>query len=127
MSIDPDLGFLRDEFGFRFVREDAPRPGERSTTVLESNAVRIEIEHELGVRVLHFSALEGAIEKHVDNALLNFIEHRHGLPRDDDPTSRLRRHLREIVLAFAQPRPVAWWRDFDAYRAKRLTEMRKGK
>lgn len=125
MSLDADLEFLRGEFGFQIVREHVSRPGERFTIVLESSPIRIELENELGVRVLYFSSLESPRERHVDNALLNFIEHRHRLSREDDPAARLRRHLPEILAAFATPRPREWWNAYAAYRDERLREMRK--
>ena len=125
MSLAPDLQLLCDTFGLRVVREEEPRPGERTLAVLESGDLRIDVDTELGVRVLYFSGLSSPTERHVDNALLNFIEHRLGLPRESDPIARLRRHMPEILRAFAPPRPTEWWNAYAAYRSERLREMRK--
>jgi hypothetical protein len=89
--------------------------------------------------------VDGVTVWYVDNALLNFVERKAGAAAGSagaasggaaagaDRTTdqliaaaaeRLRPYAAELAAAFAPDRPEAWWRDFNAYQAERLQQLR---
>ena len=91
--------------------------------------------------------VDGVPVWYVANALLNFLEHKAGSAAGAAPAAarapvvapsparttndllaataaRLRPHAGELVAAFAPDRPAEWWREFDAYQAERLKQIR---
>lgn len=149
-AIRQHYNYLLTEHGFRFTDCEDPRQGEHCLIVLESDRARIKFEIDQGTPVTYFGTLDSPIGWaqqvdgvpvwYVDNALLNFVEQKGkaggGAPAGEAggarsteallaaDAERLRPHAAELITAFAPDRPVEWWRDFDAYQAERLKQIR---
>ena len=155
-AVQQHYSYLMREHGFRLAHCEDPRQGEHCLIVLESSQARIKFEIDQGTPVAYFGtldspigwaqAVDGVPVWYVDNALLNFMEHRAGTPPSpaaqasaaaqapaaDRGTEallaagaeRLRPHAAELIAAFAPDRPAAWWQAFDEYQAERLKQIR---
>lgn len=150
-AIRRHYAFLFAEHGFRLVHCDDPRQGEHCLIILESSRARIKFEIDQGTPVAYFGTLDsplgwanqvdGVTVWYVDNALLNFLEHRSGGAAPTPAPSgsaaergteelmaagaaRLRPHAAELIAAFAPDRSADWWRDFNAYQAERLQQLK---
>jgi hypothetical protein len=149
-AIRQHYAYLFLEHGFRFKHCEDPRQGEHCLIVLESDRARIKFEIDQGTPVAYFGTLDSPIGWaqqvdgtpvwYVDNGLLNFVEQKRnaggatpaaapGAPRSTEAllaagAERLRPHAAELIAAFAPDRPAQWWRDFDAYQAERLKQIR---
>ena len=149
-AIRRHYGYLFDEHGFRLAHCEDPRQGEHCLIVLESDRARIKFEIDQGTPVAYLGTLDSPIGWtqlvdgvpvwYVDNALLNFVEQKRkaggpapvaarGEARSTEAllaagAERMRPHAAELIAAFAPDRPAEWWRDFDAYQAERLKQIR---
>lgn len=150
-AVRQHFAYLFAEYGFRLAHCEDPRQGEHCLIGLESDQARIKFEIDQGTPVAYFGTLDspfgwanqvdGVTVWYTDNALLNFVERRAGKPapnpvpppavieRSTDEllaagAARLRPHAAELIAAFAPDRPSDWWRDFDAFQAERLKQLR---
>jgi hypothetical protein len=147
-AVREHYSYLFAEHGFRLAHCEDPRRGEHCLIVLESSRARIKFEVDQGTPVAYFGTLDSPIGWanqvdgvpvwYVDNALLNFVERNGGAagpavaPGAERSTQellaagadRLRPRAAELIAAFAPDRAAEWWRDFDAFQAERLKQMR---
>ncbi len=147
-AIQHSYAFLFHEHGFRLEHCAGARQGEHCLIVLASDRARMKFEIDQGTPVAYFGTLDSPLSWeqqvdgvrvwYVDNALLNFVEHRDGRARPAPSAGaartteallaagaeRLRPYAAELIAAFAPDRPDAWWQAFDAYQAERLKQMR---
>ncbi len=144
--------YLFSEHGFQLAHCEDRRQGEHCLIGLESSQARIKFEIDQGTPVAYFGTLDSPLDWanqvdgvtvwYTDNALLNFMEHRAGspVPTSAPPAAgaidrsteellaagatRLRPHAAALIAAFAPDRSADWWREFGAYQAERLKQLR---
>jgi hypothetical protein len=148
-AVRQSYDYLFAEYGFRLAHCEDARQGEHCLIGLESDRARIKVEIDQGTPVAYFGTLDspmgwanqvdGVNVWYVDNALLNFVEHKAGAaapgaagPAAERTTqqllsaaaARLRPHAAELIAAFAPDRPAGWWQAFETYQAERRQQLR---
>jgi hypothetical protein len=147
-AVRQHYAYLFAEYGFRRAHCEDPRQGEHCLIVLESDRGRVKFEIDQGTPVVYFGTLDSPISWaneidgvplwHVTHGLLNFVEHKNeaatpapeaGSERGTEEllaaqAERRRPQAAELLAAFVPDRSADWWREFDAYQAERLKQIR---